>query len=209
MPAQVAPTRGAVTLPLGDWIVNPDGSSAVDQLTDSMVGLLTVMGTVLDRYGLGETFTRRVFSHGEIPLYRGDESGTPPAQLLVSFTGLTLGDAGEQKFTYAKGVLGSFAHMTAAFECQAWIPWPMPEGGLTASLTQDKDTMAQAMFLNKVGIVLFSALRSLALGGTGSVRIDPPVTPIQQDGIHVGPLLPKTPAGGLAGLSSIVQLQYS
>jgi hypothetical protein len=47
------------------------------------------------------------------------------------------------------------------------------------------------------------------MGGRGAVVVTPPVTPIQQDRIMVGPMLPKNPDGGLAGWTINVQLQYS
>ena len=188
----------AVALPPGDWIPN------VDQLTDSAAGLLALVGTALDSYGIGGQFERRVWSHGDlIPLQLPE---TPIGQLLVSFGALELGNAGEKMFRFQKGDIGAHAHAVGEFKVQLWIPWPTPSGGLNAYLADDEDLMSSAADLNQAAWVAFFVLRALSLDGA---RVTPPVTPIVQDQIIVGPMQPVGPVGGMAGMSIEVQLSYS
>lgn len=190
-----------VTLPPGEWI--PD----VDQLANSAAGLLAVAGEALDSYNLGGPFRRRVFTHGDqVPLLRGDK--TPPSQLIVTIGALELGDAGQKQYQYQKGDLGSAVHMVGAFGVEVWVPWPLPEGGIAPTLAKDADLMEAIQLLGRCGWIVFAALRSLSFGSRGGVRTDPPVTPIVQDNIHVGPMTPAGPTGGLAGYKIAVQLQY-
>lgn len=91
---------GTVTLPSYDWIPNED------QITQSAAVLLEVVGAALDQYALGEPFTRRVWTHGDVnPIQIGD-GGKKRSQLIVAFTSLELGRAGAKKFTYDDGALG-------------------------------------------------------------------------------------------------------
>jgi hypothetical protein len=185
-------------MPPGDWIPN------VDQITETAAGILAVVGRGLDTYGIGEPFKRRIFTHGElVPVHRGDDAC---AQLIVTFNNLELGEAGQKVFQFQKGAIGSHAHMTGAFRVQVWVPWPMPEGGLVASLAADKELMEATIGLNRVSFVTFATLRALSLAG---VVINPPITPIQQDPIIIGPVEPLGPSGGLAGFAIAVQVQYS
>lgn len=198
MTVVVGASSADVTMPRGAWIPNPN------QITDSGLGLLAVVGRGLDDWGLGEDFERRAFTHGDVvPLHLGDEGGQ--SQLIVAFAGLELGNAGEKQFQFQKGDIGTAAHMVGAFKVQLWVPWPTPTGGLVASLAADEDLLASATALNQCAWVTFSTLRALSLAG---VKVTPPVTPIVQDGIIVGPADPITPSGGLAGFSIDVQLQY-
>jgi hypothetical protein len=189
---------GTLKLPKYDWIPN------IDQISESAGGLLAVIGAGLDQYGIGEPFKRRVFTHGEqVPLHRGD---TAQAQLVITFINLELGEPGQKVFQLQKGAIGSHAHIVGNFKAQLWIPWPIPEGGLAPTLADDTELMEASIQLNRVGWVAFATLRALSLAG---VVIDPPVTPIQQDGIIIGPVEPLGPQGGLAGVGITVQLLYS
>jgi hypothetical protein len=66
--------------------------------------------------------------------------------------------------------------------------------------------MEATLLLNRCTFVVFASLRALSLAG---VVINPPVTPIQQDGIIIGPAEPIDPNGGLAGFGLTIQLLYS
>ena len=189
---------GTIKMPSYDWIPN------IDQITESAAGLLAVMGAGLDQYGLGQDFKRRFFTHGDVvPLHRGDDACS---QLVVTFSNLEIGEAGQKMFQFVKGSIGAYAHHVGLFKAQLWIPWPMPEGGLAPSLAADQDLMEATILLNRCSYVMFSTLRALSLAG---VIINPPVTPIQQDGILIGPAEPLGPQGGLAGVGMSIQVQYS
>lgn len=192
------PLPGTVQMPPGQWIPNDQ------QITDSSAGLLAVCVAALDQYGLTEQFERKLFTHGDVvPIPRGE---SVVSQLIVTFNGLELGNPGRKQFTIQAGDIGSFAHMTGAFTVHVWMPWPTPKGGIAPMLAASRDIMEAAVALNQVGFVLFSALRALSLDG---VRVNPPVTPIRQDGIMVGPMKPTAHQGGMAGWTIDVQLQYS
>lgn len=191
------PGPGAITWPRGVWIPN------IDQLTDSAAGLLAVVGGALDAYDIGAQFTRRLYTHGDVVPVQLSED--PISQIFVTWTSSELGEAGAKQFQFQKGVIGSAAHFVGQFKVQLWVPWPTPSGGLAPSMQDDDDLMAAAATLNRCEWVAFSALRALSLAG---VRIVPPVTPIVQDGIIVGPATPLTPAGGMAGVSIDVQVSY-
>lgn len=192
-----APAFGAISFPRGPWIPN------TDQLTDSAAGLLAMIGQALDNYDEGEVFKRRTWSHGDLVPLQIPENAI--GQLLISFGSLELGNAGEKQFQFQKGDIGAHVHMVGEFKIQLWIPWPTPTGGLDAYLADDADLRAASEQLNRVTWITFSALRSLSFGG---VKINPPVTPIQQDQIIIGPAQPVGPAGGMAGMTIDVQLSY-
>lgn len=191
------PALGQIIFPFGKWIPN------TDQITDSAAGMLAICGKALDDFGIGDDFKRRVFTHGDnVPIFRGDE---PFSQLIITFTGLELGEAGAKQFQYDKGAIGQYTHMVGGFKVEVWKPWPLPQGGLAPTLAEDGDVMATTMALNECVWVVFSALRALSLAG---VAINPPVTPIQQDKIIVGPAAPVGPQGGMAGYAITVQIEY-
>lgn len=188
---------GVVTLPQFNWIPN------IDQITDSAAGLLAVIDAALNEYGLAQDFERKLFTHGDlIPVPRTED---PTSQLIVAFTGLELGNAGQKQFQFAQGAIGMYAHMVGAFTIEMWVPWPLPTGGIAPMLAQAGELMAATITLNQTGWITFSALRALSLAG---ITTDPPVTPIVQDNIIVGPLTPVGPLGGMAGWKLEVQLQY-
>lgn len=193
----VSLTPGAIKLPPSGWIPN------VDQITDSSAGILAVVEAALNQFGLLEDFDRILFTHGELlPIPRQEN---PSNQLIVAFTGLELGNAGQKQFQFEMGAIGQYAHMVGAFTVQLWMPWPMPSGGIAPALATRKDCMRVTAELNKRAWVTFSALRALSLAG---ITTDPPVTPIVQDNIIVGPMKPLGPLGGMAGWDIDVQLQY-
>lgn len=197
----IVPSAPTITVPQGVWIPNQR------QITDSAAGLLAVIGRALDDNGLGEPFTRRVFTHGDtVPLHVGDDA--EEGQLIVTFANLEIGRAGEKQFQFRSGDLGRYDFMVGAFKAQLWIKWPIPEGGLSATLAPDSELEAASVVLNQATWCAFSYLRSLSLGGTGSVRCKPPVTPIDQDGMIIGPAQPLGPIGSMAGFGIDIQLQY-
>jgi hypothetical protein len=194
----IPPSPGTVQLPRGPWIPN------VDQITDSAAGLLAVIVAGLNQWGLTDGLERVIFTHGDtIPIVRNEQS---KKQLAVAFTGLEIGNAGEKRFQYPMGDIGSFAHHTGNFTVELWFPWPTPTGGVSTSLPQTKQLLDAAQLLNQAGYILFSCLRALALGG---VKVNPPITPLEIDGIIPGPMKPLGPSGGMAGWTVEVQCQYT
>jgi hypothetical protein len=191
---QVEP--GEVQLPPGPWIPN------VDQVSDSAGCLLGVAGAALDSYGLAQRFTRRVFSHGTVPLQLSD---TKKGQLLVSLKNIELGRAGAKQFQTDEGALGKYAFIVAEFGVELWIPWPTLTGGIAPKTATDPALMEAAFDLNRALFVVFAALRALSLGG---VKTNPPLCPIVQDHVLVGPATPVGPDGSFAGYAISVECQY-
>jgi hypothetical protein len=187
---------GTVTFPPYAWIPNPD------QITDSAACILAVVGGALDGMGVGADFTRRVFTHGTAPLNLTDMKHS---QLLVNLKNLELGRAGAKQFQAAEGNLGRYAMIVAEFDIQLWTPWATPKGGLNAKMADDDVLMQHTFDLNKVCLVAYAALRAYSLGG---VKADPPMCPIIQDNILVGPATPLGPDGSFAGWSIPLELQY-
>lgn len=192
-----------VTMPQGEWIPNPD------QLTATGAGILAVAGDALDAYGLGERFGRRLVSHGEtIPWKITLDAGTPaPAQLLVGLPKVALGRVAEEMFQFQKGDIGSHDFLFATYTVEIVDTWPMVTStGLgTAAQQDDEAIFASTALLWREAWVVFSALRALSLGG---VTTNPPILPIVQDNIKVGPLAPKGPSGGNAGWGCEVSVQF-
>jgi hypothetical protein len=193
----VAPPPGTITWPRGKWI--PE----IEQLTNSAAGLLAVVGEALDNYDIGAPFTRRIYTHGDVVPVQINED--PQSQLIVTWTDLELGNAGAKQFQFQMGDIGTAVHNVGAFKVQLWIPWPTPSGGFAPSLADDLELMEATAMLNRCMWVAFSALRALSLGG---VKIYPPVTPLQIDGIIVGPATPLGPEGTMAGVEMAVQVSY-
>lgn len=194
------PLPGTVKLPNGPWIPNPD------QITDSATGILNVIATGLHQWGLDEGLERIVQVHGETIQIPRTESAEK--QLIVSFRSIELGDAGEKRFQFMKGDIGSFIHHTAMFGIELWFPWPTPTGGISQSLAPDPEVATKVSAFNRAGYVMFACLRALAMGG---VVVNPPIVPTTSglEGIIPGPMTPKGPSGGLAGFACDLQLQYS
>ncbi len=192
----MAVLEGTVTYPGYDWIPNPD------QITDSAAAMLEVVGGALDGYGVGTDFARRIFTHGDAPLHLSE---TKKSQLIVSLKNLELGRAGQKQFAFDNGALGAYGFILAEFAMQLWVPWPTPKGGLSAQQAADDALMAASATLDKATFIAFSALRALSQGG---ITTDPPVCPIVQDNMLVGPAQPIGPDGSFAGYEITVQLQY-
>lgn len=191
---QLAP--GTVQFPPGPWIPNPD------QISDSAACLLAVVGGALDGMGVGDEFERRIFTHGTAPLNFGDSK---VSQLIVNLKNLELGRAGAKQYQADEGVLGRYAFIVAEFDIQLWKPWPAPIGGIAPRTAGDDDIMEASFGLNKVCLVTFAALRALSLGG---IKTNPPLCPIVQDHVLVGPATPIGPEGTFAGWSIALQVQY-
>lgn len=187
---------GTVAFPPGPWIPN------ADQISDSAACLLAVVGEALDNFGVGQDFTRRVFTHGTAPLQLPDAK---KSQLIVSLKNLELGRAGAKQFQTDEGMLGKYAFIVAEFAVELWVPWPTLQGGITAKQAADEDLMEASFNLNRVLFVVFSALRALSLGG---VKTNPPLCPIVQDHVIVGPGTPVGPDGSFAGWAINIQVQY-
>lgn len=191
---QVEP--GEVQFPPGQWIPNPD------QVSDSAGCLLGVAKGALEAYGLGKRFSRQVFSHGTVPLQLNDNK---QGQLLVSLKNLELGRAGAKQFQTDEGALGKYAFIVAEFGVELWIPWPTLTGGIAPKAATDPALMEAAFDLNRALLIVFAALRAVSLGG---VKTNPPLCPIVQDHVLVGPATPVGPDGSFAGWSIAVQCEY-
>lgn len=187
---------GTVKFPPGRWIPNDD------QITETAAGLLAVVGQALDGYGLGQEFERRIFTHGTPEVHLSE---VKQAQIMLYLKQLELGKAGQKQFSYDDGELGKYALIVAEFDLQLWTPWATPQGGLSARQASDEAVMERSYTLNKVLLVAFSALRALSLGG---VKTNPPVAPIVQDHMIVGPAEPLGPDGAFAGWSITIQVEY-
>ncbi len=187
---------GTVQFPPGPWIPNPD------QISDSAGCLLAVVGDALDAWGVGADFTRRVFSHGTAPLQLNDDK---KSQLIVTLKNLELGRAGAKQFQYDEGALGKYAFIVAQFTVETWVPWPTLVGGINPKQASDSALMEAAFNLNRILFVTFAALRSLAQAG---IKTNPPLAPIVQDHVMVGPATPIGPDGSFAGWSISVEVQY-
>ena len=188
-----------VSFPLNsDWI--PDD----EQLVNSGAGLLAVVGGALDQRGYGQAYARRIFSHGEtIPWYL--PPGPDKGQIIVNLTQFSLGRAGEEQFQFGSGNLGKIMQRTMRFTVEVVNAWPQIQGGVTPQLQSDTALMEATASLWRDGLVAWSALQALALGG---VKTDPPVAPTVQDNILVGAMTPKGPQGGFAAWSIEVQIQF-
>jgi hypothetical protein len=189
----------AVSFPFGEWIPNPL------QVADTGAALVTVVGQALDQQGLGEEFARRVFTHGDTPPVQLNESKTRRSQLIVVCKGIELGKAGMKQYAYEDGALGKYALVVVEYAVELWVAWPTPAGGISARLAEDASLMAAAFDLAQIALVAFSALRALSLGGVQTI---PPVLPIVQDHMLVGPAQPLGPNGGLAGWGIKVEAQF-
>ena len=184
-----------VTFPIPGWLPNPD------QLQDSGATLLGVVADSLDQLGSpNRNFQRRLFTHGETALWIPDAD-----QIVVSLAKVYLGRAGEEQYQFDKGVLGKYGFVTLAFDVAVVHGgWPTVEGGIGPRLPEQNALMSATSSLWHDGWVAFSALRALALGG---ITTTPPVCPIVQDNVMVGPMSAKGPSGKNAGLELQVLLQ--
>lgn len=187
---------GTVQFPPGKWIPNDD------QISDSAGGLLAVAGRALDGMGIGKDFERRIFTHG-VPTLNLSES--KHSQLMIYLKNFEIGRAGAKQFSFDDGELGKYAFLVPEFEMQIWTPWATPTGGLSAKMASDESVMQHAYVLNKCLFVVFAALRALSQGG---IRTTPPVCPVVQDHMLVGPATPLGPDGSFAGWSISIQLEY-
>ena len=183
----------SITWPPGDWVPNPN------QLGDSAAVLLAVSGGALDRFGRGEEYHRRTWTHGDTVW---EPSGGK--QLIVSLDTVHTGRAGQQQYQFDSGNFGVLDFLTAVYSVEVVNPWPTVTGGIAPQLADDPDTMQASLDLWTDAWLVFSALRALGLGGSVT---DPPVVPIPKDGVLVSPMAPTGPRGTLAGYKTGVSLQ--
>lgn len=184
---------GLITFPpQGQWIPN------LEQVTETGRALLAVAGAVLDYYGRGEDYERRVLQHGDTPQVLSGQ-----AQVLVSCLGMFPGRAGQEQFQFAEGALGKLAQRFGRYLVTVARPWPTAKGGMVAQLPDADATEGAATDLDTDALLVFEAFRSVALGGTKA-----PVAPLAQDNILVASMSPMGPQGGVAGWRITVEVQF-
>lgn len=176
--------------PLDNWIPNRT------QLSDTGKQILAVTGGVLDAFGRGEDYGRRILTHGNTTPWTPDQ-----AQLIVSFLGMFPGRAGEQDFQFDKGAGRQMARFTR-YEVQVVNRWAAPVGGLAPSLPPDSAITDAMETLWEDGLLVWSALIAMAFGG-----VRPTPAPIPQDNILIASMTPKGPQGVLAAWSILVEVQ--
>jgi hypothetical protein len=181
-----------------DWIPDPDRPLNV------LATLLAVCEGVLEAYGMGDAFPRRVYTHGEVtPLHLPD---TKQGQLVVTMLRLEQGRPGEKQYKTDEGALGRYGFQTGQYRVFCVVPWPTPQGGLAPKLADDADLQAATGTALRAMNLVTSALRSVALGGT---KTNPPMGPGAQDHMLLGPASPWGPQGGYAGWEVAVEVAFS
>lgn len=177
------------------WI--PD----VDILNHIGEGLLEVAIGALQLFGLGERYERRYVGHGtEAPVVPSKAK-----QLTVVCTKVYVGRAGEEQFQFAKGAVGAMAFQTAQFMVELSAPWPAPtKGGTHPALTSTTELDESRSILWREGFIVWAAMIGMVLGGVSR----PWVSTGTVDGLAVGPLQPKDPAGAQASWVFQVQAQF-
>lgn len=198
-----------VSFPSFEWIPNPE------QISDSAATILAVASETILRYGTPENqqkYKRQVIEHGVTSLAFRSDRGDTAFQLLVSFDSMQIGKAGAKKYQFDDGDLGSYAFICAQYEVAIWNPWPTAKGGLSAQAAATADRMGAAFNLWRDSYVVWAALRSLSMNGSSGqatgVRTSPGISPIPQDHMLVGPMTPKQPSGGQAGMVFPVEVQF-
>jgi len=188
---------GTITFPPGQWIPN------VDQVTSSAATLLAIAGKVLDSYGLGDPYERRVFLHGAES--RWNVTDPPQSQLIVRLEKMHFGKAGQEQYQFEDGMMGKYAQRVIVYQVEVVNPWPQFQGNIAVAPPDGDALEFAAQGLWRDGLIVWSALAATSLGG---VKVNPPVGPIAQDKILVGPMTPVGPSGPLAGLSTEVRVAF-
>ena len=188
------------------WIPNPE------QLVTSGEILLAVAGAVLDQTpdtatGLsrGEPYGRRVLTTGNIVPTVPEQDG----QLIVSLLNLAIGRAGEERFQFFKGDLGTYAQRFSRYQVQLVRTSPVITGGIAPRMQRASDLADHAADLWTDANLAWSALLALSLGGVTDASTGQAISPapIQQDNVLIGPMTFDPPEGGLAVAKCEVQIQ--
>ena len=193
-----------VGFPPEPWI--PDST----QLADSGQIILDVCGQSLDHFPLGAgtrgtPYVRRVLTTGQIvPLVPAQDG-----QLVVSLFEMAIGRAGEQRFQFFKGDLGTYAQRFVRYQVQLARTSPTVTGGIAPRMQTTNDLADYATTLWTDAYIVWSALLAMCLGGirdaTTGAQLSP--APITQDNVLIGPLGFDPPQGGLAVAKIEVQVQ--
>lgn len=184
------------------WIPN------LEQLGDGGQIILDVAGQALDHFPAGADsgttpgttrgtpYQRRLLTTGQIVPMIPNQDG----QLTVSLFEVFIGRAGEQRFQFYKGSLGTMDQRVARYLVQLTRKSPTVQGGIAPRMAATDDLVDYARTLWVDGYVVWSALLAMCLGGvknsvTGAV-LSP--GPLVQDNVLIGPMTLDPPAGGLA-----------
>jgi hypothetical protein len=189
----------------GQWIPDPHQVKTTGNI------LLAVAGAVLDQTSdgpdadRGQVYQRRILSTGQnIPLVPEQDG-----QLGVSVFEMALGRAGEQRFQFFKGTLGTYAQKFVRYQVQLARLSPPITGGIAPRMQSPDDLEDFADELWTDTWLVWSALMALALGGVkiGNTGDQLSAAPLSQDNLLIGAAAFAEPAGGLAVSKIEVQVQ--
>ena len=180
------------------------------QIATSGQVLLGVAGQALDSFPVaaetrGTPYQRRVLTTGNIVPLVPEQDG----QLVVSAVKLAIGRAGEERFQFDKGDLGTYAQRFSTYQVQLARTSPLPTGGIAPRMQRADDLADHAVDLWTDAYVVWSALLALSLGGVKDGTTGNQVTPapLTQDNVLIGPMTFDPPEGGLAVAKCEVQIQ--
>jgi hypothetical protein len=184
-----------VSFPPGQWF--PD----IQILNDIGNALLTVSIAGLKLFGLDTRYERKFFGHGVIA---APVEPSKANQLTIITGRMFLGKAGQEQFSPPEGAPGRFAFQTVDYEVEITNPWPMRQGTQALKTT---DIAAVRANLNRDAFVLWSTLTALALGGVVAPAGALQDALSKRNGVVVGPMQPRGPAGGEASYLTTVSVQ--
>ena len=169
---------------------------------DKAQQLLAVAGLMLDTYGRGDKYVRRVVVQGGDP---GPDIWAPGQDQLVASIGLVhMGRSGEQQFrSESTGAYGAYSFETLQIWVDVVNQWPGPRGGLSAELAPDSVLVPAVASLAYDARLVMNGFRMVSLGG---IRTSPPFA----DGATLtlpGPFTPLPPHGLLAAWRLGFQIQ--
>jgi hypothetical protein len=121
---------------------------------------------------------------------------------------IAIGRAGEERFQFDKGDLGTYAQRFTRYQVQLARTSPTISGGIAPRMQGAQDLADHAVDLWTDAYIVWSALLALSLGGVKD-QTGAPVHagPLAQDNVLVGPMVFDPPEGGLATAKCEVQIQ--
>lgn len=189
-----------------DWIPN------LEQVRTSANIILQVAGQALDYFPVaggqnkrGEVYKRRVLSTGRVVPIVPNQDG----QLSVSVFNFYIGRAGEQRFQFFKGDLGSYSQRVMVFLVRLARLSPTITGGIAPKIQKESALDEQSNELWVDAYIVWSALLAMALGGVTNAQTGKQLSPapITQDNLLIGPCAFPEPNGGVASAEIEIAVQ--
>lgn len=171
--------------------------------TDAAQVLLAVVGGALDLYAV-PGYARRFVTHGTSSVVPPDKEG----QIAVLCDQVAFGKAGQNLYQFVDGAYGKMAFRVMRFAVELSSPWPVPRGGYAPGPAAAGQLREAVVPVSKAALIMFNALMALALGG---VRLPSSVALpwlIDQNQMHMGPMVPVDPRGGMAVWRMQVEIEF-